>query len=128
MPCLMGLSKARVKGSTSANKRTLGVIPALVSVAAAVLGVDVGGDVLTVDLSSDELLLGDGDAGDDDDGEGDGVNGGLDAADVGQSKAGQTGEVLKLHFGCWFGESGSWKRGIDNDVTDRKEKKAPKII
>ena len=98
------------------------------SVAAAVLGVDVGGDVLTVDLSSDELLLGDGDTGDDDDGEGDGINGGLDAADVGQSKAGQTGEVLKLHFGCWFGESGSWKRGIANDVTDWKAKKAPKII
>ena len=45
MPCLMGLSKARVKGSTSANKRTLGVIPALVSVAAAVLGVDPHGEL-----------------------------------------------------------------------------------
>jgi hypothetical protein len=52
-----------------------------------------------VDLGGDELLLGDGDAGDDDDGEGDGIDGSLDAADVGQGKAGQTGEVLQLHFG-----------------------------
>ena len=98
-------------------------LPSLVAVSAALDGF---ADVLTVDFGGNELLLGDGDAGDDDDGEGDGVNGGLDAADVGQSKAGQTGEVLKLHFGCWFGESGSWKRKIDNDATDRKEKKSTK--
>ena len=102
MPCLMGLSKARVKGSTSTNKRTLGVIPALVSVAAAVLGVDVGGDVLTVDLSSDELLLGDGDAGDDDDSQGHGVDGGVDGVEEGEGhEAGSSSDCAEMHVGGW---------------------------
>ena len=71
-------------------------LPSLVAVSAAVDGF---ADVLTVDFGGNELLLGDGNASDDDDSEWDGVNGGLNIADVGQGKAGESGEVLELHFG-----------------------------
>ena len=57
-------------------------------------------DVLPVDLSCDQLLLGDGNSGDDDDGQGDRVDGGIDG--VYQSngqEAGDGGDNTSVHFG-----------------------------
>ncbi len=73
--------------------------PTLVTVSALdVLGLP---DVLSVDLSCDQLLLCDGDSGDDDDGQGDRVDGGVNGVDVSQHEAGECGEVFELHLGLW---------------------------
>ena len=78
------------------------VLPALLSIASAVLGVGVGGDVLAVDLGGDELLLGDGDAGDDDDSQGHGVDGGVDGVEEGEGhEAGSSSDSAEMHVGGW---------------------------
>ena len=72
-------------------------LPSLVTVSA--LNVGRLPDVLPVDLCCDQRLLGDGDSSDDDDGQRDGVDGGVNGVDVSQHEAGKTGEVFELHVG-----------------------------
>ncbi len=72
--------------------------PTLVTVSALdVLGLP---DVLPVDLGGDQLLLCDGNSGDDDDGQGDRVDGGIDGVDQSDGQeAGDGGDNAGVHVG-----------------------------
>ena len=96
------------------------VLPALLSIASAVLGVGVGGDVLAVDLGGDELLLGDGDAGDDDDSQGHRVDGGVDGVEEGEGhEAGSSSDSAEMHVGGWveFAAGVEEQKRLENTIS-----------
>ena len=74
------------------------ILPALVTVSS----VDGPADVVPVDFGCDQFLLGDGNSGNDDDGEGDGVDCGVNGVHQSEGQeAGKSGECTELHDGGW---------------------------
>lgn len=87
------------------------ILPALVTVSR----FDGPADVVPVDFSCDQFLLGDGNSGDDDDCEGNGVDCGVNGVDQSEGQeAGKSGECAELHDGGWV--KLSWRKRDEKNV------------